>query len=59
MFKGGCSTARACGICKIDLTTFLFGFSAWQMKIHVFQTVGSNATFDHGRTGDLRCGVKT
>ena len=59
MFKDGCSTARACGICNVDLVTFLFGFSAWQMKIHVFQTVGSNAALDRGRTGDLRFRLKT
>ena len=39
--EGSCSTARACGICNIDLITFLFHLSAQKMKVHVFRPLAA------------------
>jgi len=44
VFKGHCGTALASQICYVHIFTLFFGFGAWQIKIDVFEPIGSSAS---------------
>ena len=54
MFKGHHSTTLTCGICYIDILSFFFSLSTWQVKVHIFKPIGSNSAFDGHGVGNVR-----